>query len=698
MNDGQVERSEILPLLGAVKLSGDWTLAYCPTHSDGEKHHYKGGQSLGLSKDGVLKCFAGCAFADVMAALRANAGVEGRQRAQQPPRDRPREVGNLTVEYAYRNPATGEVLAVKGRFERPNPDGGKAEKTFRWRLPDGTYEQGIKAAGLTIAEMPLYGAELIAESPGQRVWIAEGEAATLAIRARNELVVCGAWGASQRDFGSAFDVLGDREVILWPDNDVAGRDYMAEVRRHLRGIARSVAFVSAPVPPKGDAVEYFQAGGTIEALLANVVTKPTVDVVASNRFVVRVPAESGPVAFDFAQMMRSQGSLDCELTVTHLSPVAEPEPYSQRINILSQSARASLERALGQQFGKDGINWTTVVSTAYARARTAYFDADRGTPIAELPNIEKPQFLIETILPENQPTILFGDGSGGKTYLSYAMALCVATGTNLFGFTVRRSGGVLIADYENPTGAQLRFRIRRLLAGAGWDPVIIDDLPIYYWSGMGSSLPDHAEAMLQFIARHDVRLVIVDSAAPACPGKPEDSVAAVGYFNALNRLAVTTLTIAHVNRADAETSSQRPFGSTFWHNMARRTWFVRREQEEDSDDIDIGLLCRKVNDGRKPRPLALRMHFDGDDGPVTITPQAFRDVPAFEEERPIPERIKDALLKAGNGSVAEIAEWTGLANDSVRHALERGKGTSFSVLEQGSKGRGNATTWGVIAS
>src|SRR6185312_14819007 len=67
----RVERTEILPLMGVVKRQGEWTFAYCPAHDDGAKHHRNGaGMSLGLSNVGVLKCFAGCSFGDVMTALR----------------------------------------------------------------------------------------------------------------------------------------------------------------------------------------------------------------------------------------------------------------------------------------------------------------------------------------------------------------------------------------------------------------------------------------------------------------------------------------------------------------------------------------------------------------------------------------------------------------------------------------------------
>lgn len=698
--EGQVTRTEILPLLGVVKKQGQWLMAYCPSHDDGAKHGRNGqGMSLALSDAGVLKCMAGCDFKDVMAALRERGGE--RPPMRQPRNEGSRDIGELKVAYEYREPLTGSLLAVKGRFERPNPDGGKPEKSFRWRLPEGTYEKGIRDGGLTIAGMPLWGADEVISAPaGQRVWVAEGESATLAIRARNELAVCGAWGASQRDFGSAFEVLRGRDVILWPDNDTPGREYMAEVRRHLRDIARSVAVVTAPVPPKGDAVEYFAAGGTVEALLANVVVRPTVDIAGTDHFVVRIPTDAGPVAFDFDRMSKHAADLSAELTVQHLNPAFEVEPYAQRINLLSQSARSQLETALGRQFGKD-TNWTTVVSTAYARARQAYLEQDRGIQIGAIGKAETLSFLVETLFPEWQPSIVFGDGSSSKTYCTYAVGAAIALGSaEVFGLAVRRRGGVLIFDYE--TGDQgARFRMGRVLGGMGIDPVLIDDalasLPIYYWPAAGIPLMDQIDAIERFCERHDILFLIVDSGADACGGEPEKPLAALSYFNALSRLRLTSATICHVTNVDAESSSQRPFGSRFWHNRARRTWYVKREQEEESDDLDVALLCRKVNDGRKPSPLALAIHFDGVDGPVTFRRQNFRDVVAFESEGKVADRIL-AFLVQQSAPVThyEIVQGLGLANDAVKTALYRGRDKQFLQVSSGT-GRGVQTRWAALA-
>src|SRR5690606_31073758 len=95
-----VDRREILRLGGPWLKRGDWMFMFCPVHDDGAKHGRKGGQSLGLSPSGVLKCFAGCDFRDVIAALRG----PHYQRPPEPPRQiQPPSQERMVKLYEYKD-------------------------------------------------------------------------------------------------------------------------------------------------------------------------------------------------------------------------------------------------------------------------------------------------------------------------------------------------------------------------------------------------------------------------------------------------------------------------------------------------------------------------------------------------------------------------------------------------------------------
>ena len=709
MSDKGALYRELLPLLDSPLRKGERIWSYCPTHPDGQSHGRRGpglaGRSLSLHPRFGLDCFAsrGCTFEGIVKALRAKAPQRKEPSAEQV-RDQAGAKGlppnaKLVAAYEYRNPETGELLAIKGRFQWPNPEKPKGyDKTFRWRLPEGTYAKGFEGR-YSVADMPLWKGEEVMYAPDDvRVWFVEGEEAVKALVARGEMAVCGAWSGSQKEMpATAFEPLRGKDVILWPDNDELGLGYMAEVRKRLRGIARTVTTVRPPVPLKGDAVDYFARGGTIEDLLANTLTRPTVDVLSNNHFVVRIPTDIGVVSFDFDGMVKSRGALDCELTVRVDAPGAEPEPYSQRINLKSHSSREALQRALGAQFGKE-VNWTTVISTAYSRAEKAFLDSDFSLHISELPLVTEKRFTIEKLLPRGQSIVLFGNGKSGKSYLAKAAGLAIAMGGDFCGLKVEQ-GPVLYIDYEtsNDRGEGYRLRITRLVLGLGLDPLIMEDedFPMRYWPGRGVPLWDQVEGLKRTIARYGISTVIVDSAGPACGGEPEKAASAIQYFNALAQLECTSITIAHTNREDAkEGTADRPFGSVYWSLLPRRTWFVKRAEDENADAIDVAMVCKDINDGRRPKPLAFRLEFDGTEGPVRVWREDFRQMEVFDSLRSPGERVLEFLKRVGAAHIGDIVSGTGLDRHKVHAVLSQGQGTLFTVV---SSGRGKQTQWAVLA-
>ncbi len=71
------------------------------------------------------------------------------------------------------------------------------------------------------------------------------------------------------------DELTGKEVFVLPDNDEPGRRHAAKVAQSLTGKAASIKVVElSGLPEKGDAVEYFANGKTLENLLAEIVAAP----------------------------------------------------------------------------------------------------------------------------------------------------------------------------------------------------------------------------------------------------------------------------------------------------------------------------------------------------------------------------------------------------------------------------------------
>ena len=642
MNEGTVSREEILPLLGETKRQGEWLLAFCPCHADGTKHSGRDGQSLGLSTAGVLRCFAGCEFKDVIAALRA--------------RDtRPTPIRSASTpvrSYQYRD-ANGALLAEKGRFE------GEKGKTFAWRRQgEQTWSGGIKAA-----EMPLYGLPRLLADPESPVYFVEGEKAAESCWQAGLLAVSACGGASQKDFGDALEALRGRDVWLWADNDGPGRAYMTMLYGRLASIARSVRVVIVPIPlpDKGDAFDYFAAGGTVEALVCDQITDAVVRVVEEDTVEVRVPSVNGPVTLTFSEMEKGRRELDASVEVL----VGREEPYRERINLESSTARTQFRRDLETLYDK-GIGWTRVINKAFNLAREAYLNQDYGMDMADIVPSDGDVTYLDPLLAANGPTTFFGDGSAGKSYILEYVAIHMGLGLPLW--TLGKAMlPVLVIDFED-SKENFQLRMTRLWRGMGYD----ESLPpfaVYYWDARGIALKDQIDALRRKVVKDGIGYYIVDSAGPACGGKPSDEESAIVMFRALKRLGIPGAIIAHVTKGDGEAATMKPFGSAFWHHQSRRTWYVKRVQEEDSDIVDVGLYCRKVNDGRKPSPIGLRLTFEGKTGPVGLEMTDVNVVPELLESTNAANQIWHWLKRPA--TIKEIAKALDLKERAVETIFRR---------------------------
>lgn len=667
---------------------------HCPIHQDNTPSF---GVNWGNAGKIVVTCRTGCDQRLIVSKLKEDGfSLAPDEKNVLPFRESRRSSGGpandetLVRVYVYTSLA-GKPLAEKGRFEKgPVLENGKREKTFRWRSPGSPTWTG---SDVKPGQLPLYQPQKIREWTKQDkpIYFVEGESACEALIDAGLAATCGAWSASQKDFDQAFEVLRDADVILWPDNDPAGRAYMSKVELKLRDIARSIRWCTPPLPEKGDAADYFKSGKTAADLDRDTPPeKPVVDRIAHDHILIRYPSIFGVVVFDISDMERSSRSLDAEIEIRiH----GRSDTVMQRINLTSASARNELRRDLDSITASKDV-WPEILLRAFSLARQAYLNYDRSIKIGHVEATAAIGFHIEIMLPDGSHTVLFADGSSGKTFLALLMAVCSAAGIPFLGYEVKQRP-VLIVDYE--TNEQtVRFRIDRICAGlrdAGYQ-VDAENLAIFYWRARGIPLPDQADAIRRKVEKDGIGLVIVDSAAAACGGEPENASIALRYFTAgLDKIGegVTTLTIAHIAKGG---DTQRPFGSAFWFNQPRRLWYIDREQVAESDTINVTLHCRKVNDGRLPGSVAATIRFSGASGPVVFSKEDAR-ISAQSSSAEIVSIIWNVLTKPR--TTKELADMTATNENTVRKVLSDPRHRDR--FEQASKGggKGKATMWQRVA-
>lgn len=571
----------------------------------------------------------------------------------------------------------------KERYEFPgdiDPDTGKPAKTFAWspRFPEG----------VAAKDMQLYFLEDPAARPDDPILFVEGEKTAEACWQRQLLACTGGWGSSIRDFNpQVFEVLRGREVWLSADNDRAGAEYMDAISASLRGIAGKLRRVSVALPPKGDLVEYFAGGGDPAAIFTGGLDETAVEVVDYDTIRVRIPSELGVVGFVASNLTRGAHALDCKLKVAPEGPVAT-RPYVTRINLLSTSARTQLRLELSKMFEGFKTNWTELINDAISCIDDAYSNQDVSQDAFDIDEgADEELFLFGDLLPLNQPTIFFGDGGSLKSYLALFCGTLFCLGDSFPGQSVAPDPGkVMYCDFENVTAKGFKRRVRRLFAAAGVPGVYPDSF--IYWPGRGVPLLQQLDAIREKVRKDNIRLLIVDSAATAINGKPEDAEVVTAFFNGLATINATIILIAHINR-DGDKS--KPFGSAFWSNLARRTWYISRVGH--GDRADVGLFCRKVNDGPMGEHKALGVEFVGLNGEVRFVRKAFSEVDrALDRERPMGVRLRDAL---GPGPMTANALATHLASkpETVLAWLKR---YPNEFIEMGSSD-GKPSEWGLRA-
>jgi len=143
---------------------------------------------------------------------------------------------------------------------------------------------------------------------------------------------------------------------------------------------------------------------------------------------------------------------------------------------------------------------------------------------------------------------------------------------------------------------------------------------------------------------------------------------AARYYGALRRLRIGALLVAHVNRS--ETADRKPFGSTFWHNLARLTWFVERAEDcGDQARATITLHNRKNNVGALQPSVGYDFTFSEDHTEVSHVGVAA--VADFSTKAPTWQRIVSALRR-GPSTHAALAAELGIGEGTIKKAVDRG--------------------------
>ena len=223
--------------------------------------------------------------------------------------------------------------------------------------------------------------------------------------------------------------------------------------------------------------------------------------------------------------------------------------------------------------------------------------------LAEVSTAPPPAPLLGYLDPQGH-TILHGMGGVGKgTLTAWWIVNLIAGGHR-----------VLLVDYEGHPEEWAR-RIYGLGGSEAITAVLHVSPSSADWKGHRGAIWAQAQDLHTLAVEWGATYMVVDSIVPASGGtdplKPE---AAGQYAAALVQIGRPTLSLGHVTKAD---SPVYPFGSIFWHNLARMSWSLTRDGET------VQLMCRKANNyAHLGRFVVSTTWFEGRLGEVALAPYA----------------------------------------------------------------------------
>jgi hypothetical protein len=487
-----MQAEQIAKTLGnAKKANGQW-VASCPVPSHGKGNGDKNPSlSIDINDEGkpLFHCHGGCSQEDVFHTIRAlNLLPELLERPDPLANIRPIPKVEFQQEWIYTDEDRQPVF-VKQRLKV-----GESGKTYRLYKID---EAGRKQSSLSDARIVPYNlpALLDAKTAGRNIFLVEGEKAADAIKSIGMIAStahtgAGSWPAAITEY------FAGAQVIILPDNDVAGWGYAYKAAEAILPIVKSLKVVDLGLQGQGDDAYEFVESHDPNMMIGS----------SRDKLVALVKAAA---------------------VITSLDQLTMPE----RLNPITKSSTQNEEMCTDQM---DHVQKTLEIEHEFAADPTPPPKPTKHIAIEHWDSIqdEPVKWLIHSVIPVGAFTALYGPPGSFKSFIALDIAESIATGRTWMGNEVIEQGAVLYICGEGFGGVGARIKACKQHHQTE------DGAPIYvirHQLNLRASVEDFNALMIaieNLVSELGInfKMIIVDTLARAFGGGNENDSADMGAF------------------------------------------------------------------------------------------------------------------------------------------------------------------------
>ncbi len=302
--------------------------------------------------------------------------------------------------------------------------------------------------------------------------------------------------------------------------------------------------------------------------------------------------------------------------------------HQAMLNLMSSSSRDTFRRALERRDSE--VDWQARIEQVCVLVVEAYRAGDPLSLLEPQLRDAKEAYFLDPLIPTGVPTLLYGDGATGKSYIANAISRSMALGIPFAGMSARESTvAYLDWEWDEEEHSDRLFRL-------GSDVT-------YFYRQCTVPLAMQTRVLSRLLDKNGIDFLIVDSLGYACGGDIRDPDVVIAFFTALRQLGRTCLVVHHVPKENKE-----PYGSVYIRNSVRSAWYLLRSTLPEEGGFAVALQHNKSNRGQKQQPIGLQFTFTETETKIVRTDA--QKIPELAEGMSLRERIfsilKDQPMKA----------------------------------------------------